>query len=128
MPLPLAVAVVGARPSQVAFAKRWFRLAPGMSAPILCSLESMPESTYVHPRSLPGGTVGFWLALDAESLAVCLEQHERNLKRPGYSRGSYDLNLPEACVLAAGGERSGELRNSLAEWSKRVADAFYASS
>lgn len=112
MPLPISVALVASEEAQLARLRRKFRLRmPGIGPANYCAL----DSNRLHPTTIPKNSVHLWLAMDDDSYAACsrISGH--------HDRGFYAQLFPTEVVRVS---RESEL----ADWSKRIEEAYQSTS
>ena len=76
---------------------------PGISPRYTLSTISPPVNTKLKAfAEVDQATVGFWIALDVPSEAMCRSVVTRLRTDPTYTRGFYDQFLPDPVVRASG--------------------------
>jgi len=129
MPQPIHVALVGRTAEVVRRAKKHFRLsAPGIGAAYLVTLDPVDSDSVLSFEDLPPGRITFWVALDGNSLSASRKQHQIDRMNPNYSRGFYEQDLPEPCVLVDFDKPTSASQKQLADLAEKVVEAWYASS
>lgn len=123
MPLPIHVVIAAASKAAFTGLENVEGLQnPGISPRYLLGALEHPGSG--RPCSfdlIDHSSVGYWIALDGEAFSRCKEVFKALEAQKGYSRGLYDIYLPDPVVLAQNVE---ELQGIV----RSVWDAFCATS
>ena len=101
MPLPINVVILASSEAEFRGIKKVSRLRkPGVSPRyFLATLERSDKFAYF--ASIDQASIRLWVALDQPSKLKCEEIAARLQSSPGYSRGFYDIHLPNPVVSAA---------------------------
>jgi hypothetical protein len=97
MPQPLLVAVVASGPERLRGLTKGAAIsAPGVAPRYaLVSLDLAAGKRVISLPQLESERVILWVALDDGAEARCRQLHQKNERRPSYSRGFYDTHLLE---------------------------------
>ena len=101
MPLPINVVILSSSEAEFRGIKKVSRLRrPGVSPRYFrATLERSDKFAYF--ASIDQTSIRLWVALDQPSKLKCEEIAARRQSSQGYSRGFYDIHLPNPVVSAA---------------------------
>jgi hypothetical protein len=100
MPLPLSVVILASSEAGFQGIKKITGLSkPGISPRyFLATLDRPSTQKITHIEDIEHSQVGFWIALDEPSALQCNKVVAALRCNPGYSRGFYDVHLPNPVV------------------------------
>ena len=100
MPLPIDVVVLASSEAGLDGMKKLSGLRrPGVSPRYLLATIERSDKFSTFSSIDPAG-IGFWIALDQPSRLKCQETVARLQSNPQYSRGFYDVHLPDPVASA----------------------------